>query len=115
MKKIRNSFHVIVGFTIGYILFILLGINSVNFPIDMERINNVLTPFLGAILVAIPAFFWERHQERNFDATFDIDDICLSATGGFFGGLLAMFFVSWYVIIPMALLSAYLVIFKGNK
>lgn len=111
----RNLYHYIVGFTFAYIIFIVLGINTVNFPISLEYWNNAFTPLLGAIFVAIPAFFWERNQEIRFNAVFDINDIYRSAVGGLLGGFIAMIYSSWYIVIPMAVISSYLLIFKRNK
>ena len=111
----RNSFHYLVGFTCAYILFSVLGINTDNFPINWETPNNILTPLLGAIFVAFPAFIWEWYQDKVLKSNSDMNDVYRSSIGGLLGGILAMAFVSWYIIIPTAILSTYLVIFRSKK
>ena len=111
----RNFYHIIIGFAIAYLAFIILGINLKEFPITIELFTNALTPLLGGVISAIPAFFWERWQERKFNAPFDLMDIFRTAIGGIIGGALAMFFVSWWLAIPMVLVSGYLVVFHYKK
>jgi hypothetical protein len=105
----RNFYHIVIGFTIAYLFFIVFGINTTNFPLSLEYWNNFLTPLLGGIIAMIPAFFWERWQEKKFNATFDYNDIWRTGLGGLFGGITAMFFFNLILIIALPIISVYLV------
>lgn len=111
--KNRNNFHYIVGFTFGYLIGIVTGMNK--FPISLEYWNNLFTPILIGLLVSMCAFWWERWQERKLGGTFDKKDILRSGLGGVAGGFFSFIFVSWYIAIPLFILSTYLLIFKYKK
>lgn len=111
----RNFYHIIIGFAIGYFAFLLFGINVKNFPLTAEYWNNFLTPLLGLIIAAIPAFFWERFQETKLGMRSDMNDVYRTGLGGFFGGLLAMFWINWILCIVMVCISIYLVVKHYKK
>lgn len=109
----RNNYHYIVGFSVGYAIGIVTGINT--FPISLEYWNNLFAPILIGLLVAMGAFWWERWQERKFGAKFDKKDILRSGLGGVAGGFFSFIFASCFILIPLLLLSIVLVIFKHKK
>ena len=109
----RNFYHIVVGFAIGYLCF--LAFHLYDIPVSWEYWNNGLAPVLGAILAAIPAFFWERRQELRYHAKFDVYDIGRTAIGGFLGSLTCMLYANWIIAGVFTLISILLVVFKEKK
>lgn len=109
----RNTFHLVIGFTIGYISLIIFGLNDV--PIDKEHLNNVLVIVLSGFVAGVIGYLWEYWQNKQFGAKSDMKDALRTALGGCIGGFVSLFFVSWFVVIPLVIISALLVIFKYKK
>jgi uncharacterized membrane protein YadS len=106
--KIRDIFHLVIGFTLAYIFFDVCKLNE--FPISWEYRNNALTPLLGFGLGYVAGFFWERRQEIKYGAKFDQKDILRTAVGGLLGGIVSFVFVSQTLMIALFIISAFLVI-----
>ena len=106
--KIRNFFHVLIGFTIGYIFFEVTGIND--FPVNWEYYNNALSPLLGFVVAGSIGFLWERRQELKYGAEFDVKDILRTGFGGILGGIISFIFVSKILMAILLVISLVLVI-----
>jgi H+/Cl- antiporter ClcA len=114
-KDIRNYYHVILGITIAFDLFILFNINLSTFPINKEHLNNLGTLLLGGIFAGILAFFWEKRQEQKYNAPFDKRDVVLTMISGVLGGVLALLYPSYVLLTILTVLSVYLVTFHEKK
>ena len=111
--KIRTAYHAILGLDIGYICY-LIGFNLKNFPVTKGSETNIF--FLGINFIAgfVICWLWDRWQIIKLkvqNADIKVDTIKQIITGVFavLGGLLGMIYASWYVAIPLTVLSAYLV------
>ena len=116
MKKyltIRTLYHCLLGLDIGYILY-LLGFNLNNFPLTEGRWNNAFVFGINFLVGIFICWLWDRWQIKKLkvqNANIKVDTIKQIITGFFavLGGYLAMIYASWYVAIPLTVLSAYLV------
>jgi hypothetical protein len=106
-NKIRNAFHILIGFTIGYIFFIKTKINA--YPINLEHWNNFFLPIVGFVVGAIAGIIWERIQEKIFGANFDLNDVLRTGFGGLAGGVVSLFFVSKILMLILLSISLILV------
>ena len=107
-NKIRDLFHVLIGFAISYSFFILFGLNK--FIISWEYWNNALTPLIGAILSGGVGWIWEYYQVKRYDAIGDLNDVIRTAFGGLIGGIFAFCLVSQTLIIILCIISIILII-----
>ena len=114
-KDIRNWYHVLIGFTFGYLISLVLFSNREKFPISWEYFNNLLYPIVGAILVGFASFMWEREQDKITPDVSDMRDVYVSGLSALLGGYMTMIFDSWFIAIPLVIISALLVIFKYKK
>jgi uncharacterized membrane protein YadS len=105
---IRNSFHILIGFTIGYIFFFITKINT--YPINKEFWHNSLSPLIAFVITAWIGFFWERRQEVKYGANFDIKDVLRSGLGGLLGGIFSFILVSKVLMLVLFIVSAILII-----
>ena len=105
---IRNGFHVLIGFTIGYIFFFVTGICE--YPINTEYWNNALSPLLGFVVAGSIGFLWERRQELKYNIKFDPKDILRTGFGGVLGGIFSFIFVSKILMLLLLVISAILVV-----
>jgi len=113
-KEIRNWYHFIVGVTAGYLITLVLFSNREKFPISWEYWNNALYPLAGGVFVAIASLLWEKRGDKIKPNSSDMRDVWFSSVSAVLGGYLSMIYASWYIAIPMTVLSAYLII-KHNK
>lgn len=110
---LRTLYHSELGLNIGYILY-LIGFNVNNFPLTDGRWNNAFVLGINFIVGFGICWFWDKWQIKKFhvqNADIKVDTIKGIITGVFamLGGVLGFFHASWYVAIPMTVLSAYLV------
>lgn len=116
MKKyltLRTAYHALLGIDIGYILC-LLGFNLKNFPLSEGRWTNIFVLGINLFAGIVICWLWDRWQIKKFNvqnADIKTDTIKQIITGVFavVGGLIGMLYASWYVAIPLTVLSAYLV------
>ena len=116
MKKYltpRTLYHCLLGLDIGYILC-LMGFNLKNFPLTEGRWNNAFVLGIDLLAGIVICWLWDKWQIQKFhvqNADIKVDTIKQIITGAFavLGGLLGAIYASWYVAIPVTVLSAYLV------
>jgi hypothetical protein len=114
-KNIRDSYHVIIGFAIGYFCLKLFGFNTTNFPLGLDYLNNYLFLVVPALCGGAIGFFWEKWQEEHRRIYSDMKDVIRTAVGGVLGGILEMFWGNWIFAIVMVVISIVIVIKHYKK
>jgi len=110
-KDIRNLYHFLVAFPIGYLICVVLFSNREEFPLSWEYWNNYGYPGAAFVFVGFFAFLWEKRQDKIADSTSDMRDVILSAVSAFLGGYLAMIYSNLWIgigLTVLALIWAYL-------
>jgi len=115
IKDIRNWYHVLIGFAVGYGLILLFGFNNrENFPLSWSDFRTLLAPIVGGILVGFASFLWEKQQDKVSPNSSDMRDVACSGISAFIGGLSAIIYGNIVVAIILLGIST-VVVFKHFK
>jgi len=83
--KLRDSFHIFIGFAIMYLIGSITDFSE--FTLDGKIIG---VPIVSAFIGAMIGFFWEWAQAVIIKSYFDYMDILMTAIGTFSGGLFSL-------------------------
>ena len=115
-KDLRNWYHVLIGFTLGYCITLLFGFpNRENFPLSWEDFRTILAPIAGAILVGLGAFQWEKRQDKISEGSSDMRDVYVSMITAYLGGVVALFYANLITAIILTGISFVVFIRNYNK
>jgi uncharacterized membrane protein len=105
-KDIRNILHSFIGLVLGYDITMLFGFtNRDNFPLSWGDLRTLLAPFVGAIIVWIISFYWEKEQDKIKKNVSDMRDVYNGFAFAYIGGLIALFIPSLLVAVVLSLLA----------
>jgi hypothetical protein len=93
--KLRDSFHIFIGFAIMYLIGSLT--DFAEFTLDGKIIG---VPLVSAVIGVSIGFFWEWCQSVIIKSYFDVMDIVRTAVGTLVGGLFSLWFpdIKWLMI-----------------
>ena len=117
MKKyfsdIRNVLHSFLGLVLGYDITMLFGFpNREKFPLSWDDLRTLLAPVVGAVIVGVASFLWEKRQDKIIKNISDMKDVLNGAVFAFVGGTIALFTPS--LLIAFVLSGIALVLFFKN-
>ena len=117
MKKyfsdIRNILHSFLGLVLGYDITMLFGFpNREKFPLSWDDLRTLLAPVVGAVIVGVASFLWEKRQDKIIKNISDMKDVLNGAVFAFVGGTIALFTPS--LLICFILSGIALVLFFKN-
>lgn len=102
----RNAFHVLIGFSIMYVIGSLT-----NFAEFDAYSMTVGVPLISLIVGLVIGFFWEWKQSLQNPKNFDNNDILRTTLGTLSGGLFSLWMpdINW-LIISLSIVSIGLVL-----
>ncbi len=114
-KDIRNILHSFIGLVLGYDITMLFGFpNRENYPLSWSDLRTLLAPFVGAIIVWIISFYWEKEQDKIRKGASDMRDVYNGFAFAYIGGFIALFIPSLLVGGVLSFL-AFVLFLKGRK
>ena len=103
--KLRDSFHIFIGFSIMYLLGCLTEFST--YTLTSKLIG---VPIASAFVGFSIGFFWEWMQSYFMKVFFDFNDVIRTSIGTFLGGLFSLFIVNYTLIYITCFLSLILVL-----
>ena len=103
--KLRDSFHIFIGFTIMYLIGTLTEFSE--YTLDAKIIG---VPIVSAFIGGVIGFFWEWYNGVKNQSFFDFKDVFRTSIGGLIGGLVSLFILSEILLYVSCLLSIILII-----
>lgn len=94
----RNFYHILIGFTIMYVIGSLT-----NFSTFTDGSKLIGVPFASAIVGIGVGFFWEWFQSYTMKTFFDMKDVIRTGLGSLLGGVLSIFVPD--IVLLMIILS----------